>query len=104
MAGKRGMAHYNSAVKGQAIRMVIEHGMTHRAVAAALGIRDLDRVKKWMRAYRREGLTAFHKSKGRRRKDQGETGELERLRMENALLKKFHTELRKAELAKRNIG
>ena len=33
-----------------------------------------------------------------------EERELERLRMENALLKKFHTELRKVQLAQRNIG
>ena len=30
--------------------------------------------------------------------------EVERLRMENALLKKFHTELRKVQLVQRNIG
>jgi transposase-like protein len=44
------------------------------------------------------------KLKGRPRKSESEQSELERLRMENDLLKKFHTELRKAGLAKRNIG
>jgi len=36
--------------------------------------------------------------------DQAEAQTIERLRMENALLKKYHTELRKSFLAKRNIG
>ena len=54
--------------------------------------------------YRREGASAFGKVKGRPRKSENEQAELERLRMENALLKKFHTELRKEALVKRNIG
>jgi len=40
---------------------------------------------------------------GRGKKSRPQT-ELERLRMENDLLKKFHAELRKMELEKRNIG
>jgi transposase-like protein len=104
MAGKKGMTHYLPALKEQAIRMVIEQGMTHSAVATTLGIRDPGRVKKWMHDYRRDGLLGLHKPKGRPRKLLGEASELERLRMENDLLKKFHTELRTAELAKRNIG
>lgn len=104
MAGKKGMTHYSSVVKEEAIRMVVEQKMTRRAVAQALGITDHHRIKIWMRAYRREGFAAFHKPKGRPPKEPSETGELERLRMENTLLKKFHTELRKLALAKRNIG
>ena len=104
MAGKKGMVHYSNAVKEQAIRMVVEQRMTRRAVAQALGIPNHHRIKIWMRTYRREGLDALLKPRGRSRKDQGEAGELERLRMENTLLKKFHTELRAVELAKRNIG
>ena len=104
MAGKKGMTHYSPAIKEQAVRMVIEQGMTHRAVATALGIRDPGRVEKWMHAYRHDGLLGLHKRQGRPRKRLGEASELERLQMENDLLKKFHTELRTAELAKRNIG
>jgi hypothetical protein len=55
--------------------------------------------------YRREGAVAFCKPIGRPRKNpQSEPAELERLRMENALLKKFQTELRKVLLVQRNIG
>jgi len=104
MSGKKGQSHYPYELQARAIRLVLEQGMTYPAVTAALGIRDPGRVKVWMRAYRREGLAAFHKPKGRPRADQREERELERLRMENALLKKFHTELRRLELAKRNIG
>lgn len=53
---------------------------------------------------RQEGELGLSKPKGRPRKRQDEQSELEFLRMENALLKKFHAELRKQELAKRNIG
>ena len=47
----------------------------------------------------------MHNPRGRSRK-QAESAEeeLSRLRMENELLKKIHAELRKDELAKRNIG
>ncbi len=104
MSGKKGQAHYSLELKQQAIRMVLEQGMSYPAVTKALAIRDPGRVKVWMRAYRQEGATAFLKPKGRPRTDQREQRELDRLRMENALLKKFHTELRKLALAKRNIG
>jgi transposase len=104
MAGKKGMAHYRSAVKEQAIRMALEQGLTYPEITAALGLRDPGRVKAWMRAYRREGWAAFTKPQGRPRQAQREQRELERLRMENTLLKKFHTELRQLALAKRNIG
>jgi hypothetical protein len=47
----------------------------------------------------------FGKTQGRPPKaGEREQAELERLRMENALLKKFHTELREVQLAQRNIG
>ena len=104
MSGKKGQTHYRRELKEQAIRMVLEQGLSYPAVTTALGIRDPGRVKVWMRAYRREGLGAFSKLQGRPREDQREQRELHRLRMENALLKKFHTELRKLALAKRNIG
>jgi len=97
--------HYAREVKLEALRMYFEEGMTQRAITEALGIRDRGRVKKWVSAYRREGTQAFSKPIGRPRKQtESEGAELERLRMENALLKKLHTELRKEELAKRNIG
>jgi transposase len=104
MAGKKGMTHYPNDMKLRAVQMYLEEGLPYAAITAALNIRDPKRVKIWVRAYRREGATAFTHPIGRPRKHQTVQSELERLRMENALLKKFHTELRKLELAKRNIG
>ena len=101
--------HYPKEVKLEAIRMYYEEGMSQRAITEALGIRDQYRVKKWVKAYRREGLAAFDKMKnrvslGRSPKKENTQTYIARLEMENALLKKYHTELRKQVLAKRNIG
>jgi hypothetical protein len=54
--------------------------------------------------YRQEGELSFYKPIGRPVKIESEEREVKRLRMENELLKKFHTELRKVQLAQRNIG
>lgn len=104
MSGKKGMKHYSVELKLEAMRLYYEEGRTRAEVTALLGIRDPHAVKEWGKQYRREGASAFTKVKGRPRKSENEQAELERLRMENALLKKFHTELRKEALAKRNIG
>lgn len=105
MSGKKGMKNYPKEVKLEAVRMFLEEGMTGKEIKAALGLRNKRLVKIWVGQYRREGAEAFHKPKGRPRKQaESEQAELERLRMENALLKKYHSELRKEMLAKRNIG
>jgi transposase len=104
MSGKKGMGHYGRELKEQAVRMHLEQGMTYPAITQALGLRDPNRAKVWVRAYRREGWAAFTKLHGRPRAENREHAELARLRMENTLLKKFHSELRKLPLAKRNIG
>ena len=104
MSGKKGMRRYGVALKLEAMRLYYEEGKTRVEVTALLGIRDPHAVKEWGKKYRREGTTAFNKAIGRPRKSENEQTELERLRMENALLKKFHTELRNEALAKRNIG
>ena len=104
MSGKKGMKHYPAALKLEAMRLYYEEGRTRAEVTAILRIRDPHAVKEWGKKYRREGVSAFNRVKGRPRKSENEQAELERLRMENALLKKFHTELRKEALAKRNIG
>ena len=105
MSGKKGMKHYSKEVKLEAVRMFYEEGMTRAEITTALGLRSNERVKAWVSQYRREGIEAFHKPIGRPRKqEESQQAELERLRMENALLKKYHTELRKEVLAKRNIG
>ena len=101
MSGKKGMVHYAIEVKREAVRLVEEERLPYAEVAKRLGIRRADRIEVWVRMYRKEGELSFLKRKGRPPK---EPSELERLRMENALLKKFHSELRELQLAQRNIG
>jgi transposase len=102
MSGQKGMTHYRKEIKEQAVEMFLKEGMDYRDIAQRLGIRKAARIEKWVQRYRREGAAAFEKVIGRPRK--GTQTELERLRMENDLLKKFQAELRKLELEKRNIG
>ena len=105
MAGKKGMKHYPREMKVRAIEMYFEEGRTYRQITEELGVRSKGRVKVWVRQYRREGIEVFNKPKGRPRKlPENEQTEIERLRMENALLKKYHTDMQQHMLAKRNIG
>jgi transposase-like protein len=103
MSGKKGMKHYPVETKLEAVRLFVEEGKMRAAIAERLGCSS-GRVKKWVSQYRHEE-NAFQKAIGRpRQHPESEPEELKRLRMENDLLKKFHTELRKEMLAKRNIG
>jgi transposase-like protein len=104
MAGKKGMVHYPKEVKLEAVRLFYEEGKTQAEITKELGLRSDDRVEKWVHQYRREGELAFSKPIGRPRKVWDETARIQQLEMENALLKKYHTELRKSLLAKRDIG
>ena len=104
MSGRKGMLHYKVEIKQEAVRLVEKEQMAYAAVAVRLGIRKAERIKAWVRMYGREGELSFHKPIGRPVKVESEEREVKRLRMENALLKKFHTELQKVQLAQRNIG
>lgn len=104
MSGRQGMEHYRMETKREAVRLVLEGHCSCAEVAIRLGIRKAARLEAWVRMYRQEGEASFHKPIGRPPKAQAEQRELERLRMENALLKKFRTELRGMRLAVRNIG
>ena len=104
MAGKKGMKGYPVELKLEAVRLYYEEGKTRAEITELLCIRNPYAVKQWGQLYRREGVGALKKAKGRPRKSETGQSELERLRMENTLLKKFHTELRKEVFAKRNIG
>jgi len=106
MSGRKGMKHYSLAVKLEAVRMYQEEGKSHQEITELLKIHDPGRVKRWLRAYRQEGAQAFQKEekRGRPPKRENTAAYIARLEMENDLLKKFHAELRKLELAKRNIG
>jgi transposase len=103
MAGIKGMTRYPLEIKLQAVQLHIEQKLTCAQVAEQLGIRT-GQVELWCSRYRQEGEATFHKLIGRPRKDEAEAATVERLRMENALLKKFRTELRKITLARRDIG
>ena len=104
MARKKGSSDYSLALKLEALKL-IEDGLTQAEVTKRLGIRDPKRVKNWLWSYRREGILGLKKPRrGRPPKRENTQSYILRLEMENALLKKFHTESRKKELAKRNIG
>lgn len=107
MAGRKGMARYPKETKYEAVRLFLEESKTRAEIAQILGLNCPDLVKFWVRKYR-EDKDAFEQPIGRPpKKNKGVESieeELQRLRMENDLLKKFHAELRKEELAKRNIG
>jgi transposase len=104
MSGTKGMTHYTLEQKREAVRLHLEEGISCQQVAEQLGLRQADRITAWCRAYQQEGETAWLKQSGRPRKETAAGLTLERLQMENALLKKFHTELRKITRARRNIG
>jgi transposase-like protein len=96
---------FSKEIKEEAIRLFFKEGKTRSEIANMLGIRDQQRVKKWVSQYRKEGSNMFTKHIGRPCKNtESQEAELERLRMENSLLKKLQSELRKVMLAKRNIG
>ena len=98
------MKVYPVEVKLEAVRLFFEEGRTRAEITSALGVRSEERVKKWVSQYRREGEMAFMQPIGRPRKVMDEVARLKQLEMENALLKKYHTELRRSLLAKRDIG
>ena len=104
MSGTKGMQHYEREVKEKAVKMYLEEKRSYTGIAKELGIRKAARIKAWVRMYRKEGAASFIKPIGRPRKEAGDQRELERLRMENALLKKFQAELRKLWHVQRNIG
>lgn len=104
MSGTKGMLHYDVETKQKAVAMFLEEHRSYATIAQELGIRKAARIEVWVKMYRREGESSFFKPIGRPRKEEREQRELERLRMENALLKKFRAELRKVSLVQRNIG
>jgi transposase len=105
MSGKQGMKHYWIETKMLAVQMYLEEGYSQQEIAQKLCLPRKELVEQWVYRYRREGEQGFRKSIGRPRKTQRSQEEyIARLEMENKLLKKYHTELRKIMLAKRDIG
>ena len=96
---------YPLEIKLEAIRLFYQEGLTRRQIEERLGLPDTERVKNWLKMYRREGRYGLEKPRrGRPLKQEDTTAYIKRLEMENVLLKKYHTELRKGELAQCNIG
>ena len=95
MSGTKGMMHYTVETKRKAVMMFLEEHRRYAVIAKELGIRKSARIEAWVRMYRLEGEVSFTKPIGRPPNNESDQRELERLRMENALLKKFQTELRK---------
>ena len=104
MSGKKGMTHYAPTVKREAVRLYLAEGKSVSEIGEALQLREAQRIRVWVRQYRREGEAGLRKPKGRPRHDASPTAELERLRLENLLLKKVQAELRQLMHGKRNIG
>jgi transposase-like protein len=105
MSGTKGMTHYSLEIKHRAIQLHETEGLTYAQVAEQLGMRKAERLEIRVRQYRQEGEAGLcKKGSGRPRKAHTDQERLVQLEMENALLKKYHTELRKATLARRNIG
>lgn len=105
MTGTKGMTHYPFETKLAAVQLHAEGKLSNTEIAQQLGLRQADRIRKWVQQYQREGEGGLRKQgSGRPRKARTDQERIAQLEMENALLKKFHTELRKAMLARRDIG
>lgn len=105
MAGKKGSKPYPFAVKLLAVHLFLDEGYRYSEIVQKLGLSSRDLLNDWIHIYRREGEAGLSKKKGRPKKDpESYKVRIAQLEMENELLKKFHTELRKDGLARRNIG
>lgn len=105
MAGKKGMRDYSFETKLAVVKARLEDGLTRAEVMEQYGIKNETQVKKWCSKYRllgEQGLLI--KKRGRPRKDEmKETKSTEkplwkkvqRLEMENDLLKKYLEEQRR---------
>jgi transposase len=95
MAGKRGMKHYPTSLKEQAVRLHLNEGLTIREINTQLSIADEQRVKKWCAIYRKKGLLRLQPQyKGRPIKCTRSALEqlefqVQQLKMENELLRNF---------------
>jgi transposase-like protein len=82
--------HYPESLKAEAIRLHMVEGWSYRKISEHLGIQDRDRVKVWMRKYRRQGASAFEDKRGNPfRAETEQERELRRLQLEIDVLKKW---------------
>ncbi len=105
MAGKKGMKHYSQEIKLLAVQLCLQQGKTHQEAADELDLPRAELVEQWVHRYRLEGVAGFNKPIGRPRKSPlTPSAYIAQLEMQVILLKKYHTELRKTLLARRDIG
>lgn len=94
MVKKKSKKVYTLETKLEAIRLREEEGLIYREITGRLKIRDPERVRVWMRIYRREGIAGLKKPRGRPKKDRDSLeARIEQLEMENTLLKALALEL-----------
>lgn len=94
MVKKKSRKVYTLETKLEAIRLREEEGLIYREITERLKIRDPERVRVWMRIYRREGIAGLKKPRGRPKKDRDSLeARIEQLEMENTLLKALALEL-----------
>ncbi len=88
--GKKGTPKYSNEFKFDAVRLVIEEGLSQAEVARRLGI-TTNSISAWVRAYRKDKRDAFP-GKGHQTPEQERIRQLEKenreLRMERDILKK----------------
>lgn len=95
MARKKGSTDYPLTTKLEAIKLWEEEGKTQKEITEILGIRDPERVKVWIKLYRREGEKGLKKPRrGRPKINRNSLEErIKQLEMENTLLKALAIEL-----------
>ena len=89
MARKKVSKDYPLEMRREAVRLFYEESMTREEITKQLGIRDPNRVKNWMKQYRREGAEFFVSKRyrsGCKPKKENAEAYMGRLEMENELL------------------
>jgi transposase len=79
---------YSQEIKVEAIRLHVEESWTYRQINEHLGITDRDRMKVWMRKYRKLGEFGLLDRRGRQEEYVDEDRHIQSLKRENEMLKK----------------
>ena len=105
MTGNKGMTHYSLEIKTEVVRLRIEEGLTYPQIMDKLKLRNGSMPGVWVSRYKKYGEAGLKPGRlGEPRKIRSEAERVAQLEMENALLKKFRTELRKVTPVRRDIG
>ena len=79
---------YSFELKKKAVDMKLQ-GIPNAKIAEELGIQDVGRLKVWMKKYREQGDFGLMEHRGRRTEYKNLEREVQRLRLENDVLKKW---------------